>query len=220
MLQAPGGGYTGPRGQYVPGAGGSRQIYRSSYIRPLGDRYGPRQILPPITPVGAGPGGTGALAGILGPIGGLTGCLCCLNTISIWGLFITAIPLTVFISQWLRDYRSRNGLNGADELVVPHMLLLLVLEPLTKTNDSLGAVLGPIGALAACSCCLIVTAIWGLFATMIALAVYTRGWADAVRQVNGLGSGAEQIFYSHALLIIVLCVYGYLGIRRAICSAN
>jgi len=40
--------------------------------------------------------------------------------------------------------------------------------------NSLGAALGPVGGLAACACCLIILAIWGLFATMIALAVYTR----------------------------------------------
>ncbi|CAF1160401.1 unnamed protein product [Rotaria sp. Silwood1] len=84
----------------------------------------------------------------------------------------------------------------------------------------LAAALGPIGGLAACACCLIIIAIWGLFATTIALAVYTRRWADAIRQANGLNGGAEQIFFSHALLIIGLCVYGYLGIRRAIRSAN
>ncbi|CAF2719355.1 unnamed protein product [Rotaria sp. Silwood2] len=84
----------------------------------------------------------------------------------------------------------------------------------------LAAALGPIGGLAACACCLILAAIWGLFATTIALAVYTKKWVDAVKQANGLGSGAEQILFSHALLIVILCVYGYLGIRRAIRSAN
>jgi len=39
--------------------------------------------------------------------------------------------------------------------------------------SSLGAALGPVGGLAACACCLIIAAIWGLFATTIALAVYT-----------------------------------------------
>jgi len=39
--------------------------------------------------------------------------------------------------------------------------------------SSLGATLGPVGGLAACACCLIIAAIWGLFATTIALAVYT-----------------------------------------------
>lgn len=38
--------------------------------------------------------------------------------------------------------------------------------------NPLAAALGPIGGLAACACCLIITAIWGIFATMIALAVY------------------------------------------------
>ncbi|CAF3913731.1 unnamed protein product [Rotaria sp. Silwood2] len=134
MLQAPG-GFTGSRAPYVPGDSASRRVYRSSYIRPSPRvSYRPRPPLPPVVPAGRGPGGAGLLAAILGPIGGLTGCLCCLNTIGIWGLFITAIPLTVFISRWLRDFKNRNGLNGAEELVAPHMLLLLVLEALTKVG--------------------------------------------------------------------------------------
>lgn len=122
------GGFSGARAQYVPKADASRRPYGASYARPTG-RYPYRPPMPPpqVVPAGRGPGGAGLLAAILGPIGGLTGCLCCLNTIGVWGLFITAIPLTVFISRWLRDYKNRNGLNGADELVVPHMLLLLVL---------------------------------------------------------------------------------------------
>jgi hypothetical protein len=39
--------------------------------------------------------------------------------------------------------------------------------------NPLVAALGPVGGLAACACCLIIIAIWGLFATTIALAVYT-----------------------------------------------
>lgn len=39
--------------------------------------------------------------------------------------------------------------------------------------NPLAAALGPIGGLAACACCLLIAAIWGLFATTIALAVYT-----------------------------------------------
>jgi hypothetical protein len=39
--------------------------------------------------------------------------------------------------------------------------------------NPLVAALGPVGGLAACACCLIIAAIWGLFATTIALAVYT-----------------------------------------------
>jgi len=39
--------------------------------------------------------------------------------------------------------------------------------------NPLVAALGPVGGLAACACCLLIIAIWGLFATMIALAVYT-----------------------------------------------
>jgi len=111
----------------VPGVGGSRGIYRGSYVRPTGPyRYRP-PLPPPVVPAGRGPGGAGLLAAILGPIGGLTGCLCCLNTIGVWGLFITAIPLTVFISRWLRDYKTVNGLNGAGELVAHQFLLLFVL---------------------------------------------------------------------------------------------
>lgn len=40
--------------------------------------------------------------------------------------------------------------------------------------NPIAAALGPVGGLAACACALIVAAIWGLFATTIALAVYTR----------------------------------------------
>jgi len=126
MLQRTG-GFSGSRAQYVPNVGASRGVYRQSYVRP-GRSYGYRPRLPPpVVPAGRGPGGAGLLAAILGPIGGLTGCLCCLNTIGVWGLFITAIPLTVFISRWLRDFRNRQGLNGAGELLAPQMLLLILL---------------------------------------------------------------------------------------------
>lgn len=85
---------------YVPSVAAPRGVYRSSYVRPR-TGYGYRPALPrPVVPAGRGPGGAGLLAAILGPIGGLTGCLCCLNTIGVWGLFITAIPLTVFISKF------------------------------------------------------------------------------------------------------------------------
>jgi hypothetical protein len=121
------GGFSGSRAQYVPNVSAPRGVYRSSYVRPGATYRYRRPLPPPVVPAGRGPGGAGLLAAILGPIGGLTGCLCCLNTIGVWGLFITAIPLTVFISRWLAAFKSRNGLNGAEELVVPHMLLLLVL---------------------------------------------------------------------------------------------
>ena len=129
------GGFSGSRAQYVPNVAAPRGVYRSSYARPTG-RYGARptgsygvrpRLPPPVVPAGRGPGGAGLLAAILGPIGGLTGCLCCLNTIGVWGLFITAIPLTVFLSQWLRDFKSRSGLNGAGELIAPQLLLLVLL---------------------------------------------------------------------------------------------
>lgn len=119
------GGFSGSRAPYVPNVSASRGVYRSSYVRPTG-RYGARPPLRPVVPAGRGPGGAGLLASILGPIGGLTGCLCCLNTIGVWGLFITAIPLTVFMSRWYAAYKNRTG-SGAEELLVPHMLLLLVL---------------------------------------------------------------------------------------------
>jgi hypothetical protein len=121
------GGFSGSRAQYVPNVGASRGIYRSSYVRPRAT-YGYRRPLPgPVVPAGRGPGGAGLLAAILGPIGGLTGCLCCLNTIGVWGLFITAIPLTVFISRWYADYKNRTGGNGAGELLAPQLLLLVLL---------------------------------------------------------------------------------------------
>jgi len=124
------GGFSGSRAQYVPNVGASRGVYRSSYIRPTGG-YGYRRPLPPpVVPAGRGPGGAGLLAGILGPIGGLTGCLCCLNTIGVWGLFITAIPLTVFIGRWYRNFRDRdnngNG-NGAEGLLASQVFLLVLL---------------------------------------------------------------------------------------------
>ncbi|CAF4739483.1 unnamed protein product [Rotaria socialis] len=204
--------------KYVPSSRGARGIYRSSYVRPTGGyraplrpRGGYRPPLRPVVPAGSGPGGAGLLAAILGPIGGLTGCLCCLNTIGIWGLFITAIPLTVFISKWLQAFKSRNGQNGAEELVAPHMLLLIVL---------VSAALGPVGGLAACACCLLLAAIWGLFATTIALAVFTKQWVSAVRTANSISGGGVQMVFSHALLIGILCLYGYIGIRRTIRSAN
>lgn len=100
--------------------------------------------------------------------------------------------------------------------------------------NPLAAALGPVGGLAACACCFIIAAIWGLFATTIALAVYTSKnlieifrlsirlscflgqWRDALRDAYGLsGSGAVQIFVSHALLIGILCAYGYAALRRS-----
>jgi len=119
------GGFSGSRAQYVPNVSASRRPYSSSYVRPS-SRYGRPAYRPGVVPAGRGPGGAGLLAAILGPIGGLTGCLCCLNTIGVWGLFITAIPLTVYISRWYRAYTNFFG-NGAGELVAPHLLLLLVL---------------------------------------------------------------------------------------------
>ena len=83
----------------MPNVSASRGVYRSAYARPSG-RYVARPAVRPVVPAGRAPGGAGLLAAILGPIGGLTGCLCCLNTIGVWGLFITAIPLTVFISKY------------------------------------------------------------------------------------------------------------------------
>jgi hypothetical protein len=127
MLQKSG-GFSGSRAQYVPNVAASRGVYRSSYVRPTTGRYGYRPRLPPpVVPAGRGPGGAGLLAAILGPIGGLTGCLCCLNTIGVWGLFITAIPLTVFMGRWLRDFKTRYSLNAAGELLAPQLLLLVLL---------------------------------------------------------------------------------------------
>jgi len=85
--------------------------------------------------------------------------------------------------------------------------------------NPLVAALGPIGGLAACACCLIIIAIYGLFATMIALAVYTKRWRDAIKTASGLNNGAVEILLNHGLLIGVLCVYGYVGLRRALRTA-
>jgi len=119
-----GAGYGGGLGAGY-GGGYGPGYRRRRYVRPAGIYRPPL----PVVAGGRGPGGAGLLAAILGPIGGLTGCLCCLNTIGVWGLFITAIPLTVFISRWYHNYSNRFGGNnsGAEELIVPHMLLLLVL---------------------------------------------------------------------------------------------
>ncbi|CAF1626281.1 unnamed protein product [Rotaria magnacalcarata] len=59
------------------------------------------------------------------------------------------------------------------------------------------AVLGPVGGLAACACCLLLAAIWGLFATTIALAVVTKQWVDAVKNVYTISGGVQMVF-SHA----------------------
>jgi len=123
MLQRPG-GISGSRAPYVPSVGASRGVYRSAYARPRG--YGYRPPIGGVVPAGRAPGGAGMVAAILGPIGGLTGCLCCLNTIGVWGLFITAIPLTVYISRWVRAYKNFYR-NGASELMAPQFLLLFLL---------------------------------------------------------------------------------------------
>lgn len=108
--------------------------------------------------------------------------------------------------------------------------------------NPLAAALGPVGGLAACACCLLIAAIWGLFATTIALAVYTSKsslslflssfpqtnlsschslgrWRNAIRDAGGISSSAVEILSSHALLIGILCLYGYVGLRRALRSA-
>lgn len=130
MLQQTGGMKSSPA-PYVASDAAPRSVYNSRYVRPTGRPgypTGPVRPVPrPPVPAGRGPGGAGALAAILGPIGGLTGCLCCLNTLAVWGLFITAIPLTVYMSRWLRDYKTRFGLNAAPDLVAPQFLLLVVL---------------------------------------------------------------------------------------------
>jgi len=127
MLPRPG-GVSASRAPYVPSVGASRGVYRATYSRPRGYGYRP-PLPPPVVPAGRAPGGAGLLAAILGPIGGLTGCLCCLNTIGVWGLFITAIPLTVYISRWVAAYKTVNGnsSSGAGELIAPQLLLLFVL---------------------------------------------------------------------------------------------
>ena len=85
--------------------------------------------------------------------------------------------------------------------------------------NPIAAALGPIGGLAACACCFILAAIWGLFATTIALAVYCQRWVDAIKKANNL-SGAADFGYSQFLLIGILCLYGIIGLRRALRSAN
>ncbi|CAF1377871.1 unnamed protein product [Rotaria magnacalcarata] len=85
--------------------------------------------------------------------------------------------------------------------------------------NPLAAVLGPVGGLAACACCLLLAAIWGLFATTIALAAITKQWVDAIKKVYP-ESGAAEMVHSHYLLVGILCLYGYLGLRRALRSAN
>jgi hypothetical protein len=125
MLQRPG-GISASRAPYVPNVAASRGVYRSSYVRPTG-RYGYRPRLPPpVVPAGRAPGGAGLLAAILGPIGGLTGCLCCLNTIGIWGLFITAIPLTVYISRWTSAYKGLVS-SAPSDILASQFLLIFVL---------------------------------------------------------------------------------------------
>ena len=86
--------------------------------------------------------------------------------------------------------------------------------------NSLAALLGPIGGLAMCGCCGIITAVWGLFATTIALAVFTKKWVDAVKTANGVGGGAAEMIFNQTLLIAVLCMYGLIGLRRALRSAD
>lgn len=129
MLNQQSGGFSASRAPYVPSVAAPRGVYRASYARPRpGYAYGPRPVARAPVPAGRGPGGAGLLAAILGPIGGLTGCLCCLNTIGVWGLFITAIPLTVYMSRWVASYKNRvSSISGAEELVGPHLLLLVLL---------------------------------------------------------------------------------------------
>ena len=86
--------------------------------------------------------------------------------------------------------------------------------------NPLVAALGPLGVMACCACIALQIAIWGLFATVIAMAAFTKQWLDAVKTANGLSGEGVQIIFSHALLIGILCLYGYLGIRRATRSAD
>ncbi|CAF0824394.1 unnamed protein product [Didymodactylos carnosus] len=84
--------------------------------------------------------------------------------------------------------------------------------------NPLTVALGPIGGLAACACCLIIAAIWGLFATMIALAVYTKRWKTAIEDAGFGSSNGMHMILSQSLLIGLLLVYGYIGIRRLLRS--
>lgn len=128
MLNQQSGGFSASRAPYVPSVAAPRGVYRASYARPrTGYAYRPTAAVRPVVPAGRGPGGAGLLAAILGPIGGLTGCLCCLNTIGVWGLFITAIPLTVYMSRWVAHYKNRLPDNGAEEFLGSQLLLLVLL---------------------------------------------------------------------------------------------
>lgn len=128
MLNQQSGGFSASRAPYVPSVAAPRGVYRASYARPrTGYVYRPTTVARPVVPAGRGPGGAGLLAAILGPIGGLTGCLCCLNTIGVWGLFITAIPLTVYMSRWAASLKNRPGANGAEELLGSQLLLFVLL---------------------------------------------------------------------------------------------
>jgi hypothetical protein len=49
---------------------------------------------------------------------------------------------------------------------------------------------------------------------------FLEKWRDAVRIAKGVSSGTEAMFFSQILLIGILCLYGYIGLRRAIRSAQ
>ena len=49
---------------------------------------------------------------------------------------------------------------------------------------------------------------------------FLERWKEAVQAFAGTSGAAEQLFSNHLLLVAILCLYGYLGVRRALRSAN
>lgn len=49
--------------------------------------------------------------------------------------------------------------------------------------------------------------------------MFIEKWVDAIKEANNL-NGVADLVYSQSLLIAVLCLYGIIGLRRALRPAN
>lgn len=55
----------------------------------------------------------------------------------------------------------------------------------------------------------------------ISLFAFAEKWEDAIKRAGGISdNGAAQMLFSHGLLIGILCIYGWFGLRRAFGSAQ
>ena len=67
--------------------------------------------------------GGALLGGALGALGGTLGCLLLLAAIGALGLFSCIVAITAYAKQFLDNYKTVEGLNGAGQTQIAFMLL-------------------------------------------------------------------------------------------------